>query len=165
MISEKRQAPGHRLRHILAQHILKTPGLPVDIYGRGCRFYRPLIAGDRRLKGEFQGKEPFLAYRFHIAVENYSFSDYFSEKVIDPLLCESTPLYWGCKNIDKYFPNSVHVFTGPDDGLALLKAVVEDPARFIQPIDVGAIARKINLLENVHDLFDGGRIAQENAEV
>ena len=162
MISEKRRAPGHQLRHALAQHVLKTPGLPVDIYGRGCRFYGNLASTDRRLKGEFQGKEPFLNYRFHIAVENFSFSDYFSEKVIDPLLCGTTPLYWGCRNIEKYFPNALHVFTNFEEGRQLLEAVVRNPAEFIQPIDPEEVAHKINLLENVHDLFAG---SEENPAV
>ena len=46
----------------------------------------------------------FLDYKYAIAIENGKTPHYFSEKIIDPILCWTTPIYWGCSNISKYFP-------------------------------------------------------------
>uniref|UniRef100_A0A7S2DJ44 Fucosyltransferase n=1 Tax=Octactis speculum TaxID=3111310 RepID=A0A7S2DJ44_9STRA len=40
---------------------------------------------------------------FHIAIENVSQKDYFTEKLIDCLLTRTVPVYWGCPNICDYF--------------------------------------------------------------
>jgi hypothetical protein len=100
MISNKISAPGHRYRHQLVQEILKTD-LPIDIYGRGCQYYRTIT--DSRFKGEFTEIEPYLDYEYHIAIENFKTPHYFSEKIINPLVCHTTPIYWGCSAIEEYF--------------------------------------------------------------
>jgi hypothetical protein len=104
MVSEKKHAPGHQYRHRLVYEILKTD-LPIDIYGRGCMYYKDV--NDRRLKGVFTGTEPYIDYRYHIAIENFQTPHYFSEKISDPLLHKCTPVYLGCKNIDSYFKGYV----------------------------------------------------------
>ena len=43
--------------------------LPIDIYGRGCVYYK---TNDPRFKGQFEETEPYLDYKFHIAIENFS---------------------------------------------------------------------------------------------
>jgi hypothetical protein len=37
-------------------------------------------------------------------LENSSFFHYWTEKLADPFLCWTFPLYWGCPNIEEYFP-------------------------------------------------------------
>jgi hypothetical protein len=49
-------------------------------------------------------------YRFTISVENFKGSeDYISEKIFDPLIAGSVPVYLGDKNIDKVIPDGVFV--------------------------------------------------------
>jgi hypothetical protein len=110
MISQKGFAPGHLYRHQLVQEILKTD-LPIDIYGRGCKYYKQHLI-DSRFKGEFTDKEPYLEYEYHIAIENFQNPHYFSEKIINPLLCGTTPVYLGCTNIHSYFGDSLIDLTG-----------------------------------------------------
>ena len=54
-------------------------------------------------------EDAFLRYKYAIAIENGQTPHYFSEKIIDPILCWTTPIYWGCSNISKYFPKGSFV--------------------------------------------------------
>jgi hypothetical protein len=48
-------------------------------------------------------KEPLFDSMFHIAIENTSIKNYFSEKIIDCFQTKTVPIYYGCKNIEEYF--------------------------------------------------------------
>ena len=87
--SARRHLEGHRLRHQMAQ-ALRDASIAVDIMGRG---YQPF---DRKADG-------LAPYRYSVVIENVREPDYFSEKLIDALLCETVPMYWGCPNIGEYF--------------------------------------------------------------
>jgi len=83
--SGKRDHEGHQLRHRLVQHVQQAQ-LDVDILGRG---YAPF---DRKSEG-------LAPYRFSVVIENVREPNYFSEKLVDAILCETVPIYWGCPNI------------------------------------------------------------------
>lgn len=87
--SSKTSLEGHKLRHqIVAQ--IQALGLPVEVMGRG---YRP-----------FEEKAEGLAsYCYSVVIENCREPSYFSEKLIDALLCETVPIYWGAPDIAEYF--------------------------------------------------------------
>jgi hypothetical protein len=40
---------------------------------------------------------------FHIAIENVSIANWFSEKLIDCFQTKTVPIYYGCTNIGEYF--------------------------------------------------------------
>ncbi len=87
--SGKKSLPGHRLRHRLADWIFRNNG-DVDVVGRG---YKP-----------FEHKHDALAaYRYSVVVENVQEPSYFSEKLIDCLLCKTVPIYWGAPDIGGVF--------------------------------------------------------------
>lgn len=76
----------------------------IDVYGRG------LDAKD--FNGHYKGyttgndkTELLKPYKFCLAVENSSEPGYFSEKVVDPLLMFTVPIYSGCPNIVDWLPN------------------------------------------------------------
>ncbi len=88
--SAKRDSEGHKLRHAVADWAREN-GQPVDILGRG---YIP-----------FEAKSEGLApYRYSIVIENVRERNYFSEKLIDSILCETVPIYWGCPNLRDFMP-------------------------------------------------------------
>ena len=149
MVSQKTQAPGHKYRHELVSHILQT-NLPIDILGRGCRYYPP----DNRIKGEFQYLEPYLSYQFHIAIENFQLNHYYSEKIMDPLFCGTTPVYFGCKNIDNYFPGMVISLTGNiENDLTLLRNILSNPDKYRKTIDLREIKNTTSLVRNIPFIF------------
>ena len=152
MISQKAQQPGHIYRHELANAILRTD-LPIDIYGRGCIFdiYKH---GDSRIKGTFEKYELYEDYEFHICIENVQSNHYFSEKIINSLLTNTTPVYLGCKNIDNYFPENVVHLTGQvDNDLKLLTDICVNPSKYKKAIDVVEIEKKVSLLHNLDCVY------------
>jgi hypothetical protein len=46
-------------------------------------------------------------YRYSIAVENGSHPRYFTEKIVDVILADSIPIYWGAPDICDYFPQDL----------------------------------------------------------
>lgn len=151
MVSEKADQPGHKYRHELINKILETD-MPIDIYGRGCGFYNYL--GDERVKGKFVELEPYETYDFHICIENCESNHYFSEKITNTLLCGTTPIYMGGRNINSYFPDSVIVLSGNlSEDIRLLKDITTNPERYKKKIDVDYVKDKVSLLKNVENLF------------
>lgn len=151
IFSHKQNAPGHKYRHDLVKAILKT-NLPIDIYGNGCNLYKNVK--DSRLKGEFKDYEPYLSYSFHIAIENFQTNHYFSEKIINSLLCSTVPIYLGSRKINDYFPNSIVSMSGVlSEDFALLRAIFQNPSFYKKPIDVSYVKKTTNLLLHVSDFF------------
>jgi hypothetical protein len=151
MVSEKNKQQGHKYRHELINKILETD-LPIDIYGRGCMYYSYL--GDSRIKGEFKEMEPYENYEFHICIENFQSNHYFSEKITNALLCGTTPIYQGCRNIEGYFPENVIVLSGDlDKDILLLKKIIENPENYKKNIDIEVIKNRVYLLRNLDTLF------------
>ena len=73
--------------------------------------YKRVDAGGAFLNnmgGRVGDKRSFLKeYKFTIAIENSSLPGYSTEKILDPLLAQSLPIYWGDPNISSdYNPNS-----------------------------------------------------------
>ncbi|RKF17201.1 hypothetical protein D6850_00595 [Roseovarius spongiae] len=86
--STKRSQEGHRLRHAVAGWA-GAEGRDVDLLGWGYR--------------KFGAKAEGLApYRYSVVIENVRERNYFTEKIIDAVLCETVPIYWGCPNIGDF---------------------------------------------------------------
>ena len=159
MVSQRKYAPGHKYRHDLVNEILLR-NLPIDIYGRGCRFYKGTnsrLKGefDSRLKGEFDNPLViFEKYEFTISVENFISKHYFSEKVIEPLLCNTTPIYLGCSNIDVYFPNqTIRLYGELQNDIRLITDILQNPEKYRKTIDIPLVKSKVNLLNNLNNLY------------
>ncbi len=90
--SAKRSLEGHALRHDIADWA-KTEGIAMDVMGGG---YQPF-------KAKSDGLVP---YRYSVVIENVRERHYFTEKLIDAILCKTVPIYWGCPNIGDYFDTS-----------------------------------------------------------
>jgi hypothetical protein len=87
--SSKNLTDGHRLRH----EIITKYGhdFDIDVYGTG---YSPFS----------NRSDPYLDYEYTIVIENVKYQQhYFTEKLIDPLLLECIPIYWGTSDIGKCF--------------------------------------------------------------
>lgn len=48
-------------------------------------------------------KEPLFDSMFHVAIENTSIRNYFSEKLLDCFQSCTVPIYYGCRNIGDFF--------------------------------------------------------------
>ncbi len=88
--SNKTYTKGHRNRIECAMKIKRYFGSYVDLFGRGFK--------------DFDDKWDIVSpYRFHISIENSVEKNYFSEKIVDPILAYTLPLYYGCPNISNFF--------------------------------------------------------------
>ncbi|MDA9008508.1 glycosyltransferase family 10, partial [Alphaproteobacteria bacterium] len=83
----------HRLRFKFAQTLKDKLGDKADLYGRG---YAPF--GDKL--------DVLSPYKYHIALENFSTPHYWTEKILDAFLSDCHPFYFGCPNIEDYFPKT-----------------------------------------------------------
>ncbi|PTX56801.1 glycosyl transferase family 10 (putative fucosyltransferase) [Litoreibacter ponti] len=111
--SARNDLEGHKLRHSVVERIRAT-GLDVDILGRG---YAP-----------FELKEDGLApYRYSVVIENSREPSYFTEKLIDALICETVPIYWGAPDIAEYFDaTGLMICSDADDIIAALARISPD---------------------------------------
>lgn len=101
--SSKRSQEGHVLRHAIADWIT-AQGLEIDLMGGG---YAP-----------FAEKADGLApYRYSLVIENVAERNYFTEKLVDAILCNTVPIYWGCPNISDFFDTSGMVICADEDDL------------------------------------------------
>ena len=80
--------PGHKLRVSICKKLYQRQ-CGADIFGRDIP-WGPFIP-DRR--------DAIAPYLFTIAIENCRKENYFTEKLIDPLVTRTVPIYWGCPNI------------------------------------------------------------------
>ena len=151
IVSEKKFAPGHIYRHKLVEKIIEK-NLPIDIYGRGSLYYKK--DGDN-VKGEFISNEPYKEYLFSICIENFRNNHYFSEKIMSPLMYNCLPIYLGCKNIVDYFKkDSLFFLTGDlEKDIKNIEFILENPDNFYQRTRTEDIVKKINLIENIDNLF------------
>ncbi|WP_306151925.1 hypothetical protein [Roseovarius sp. MMSF_3281] len=111
--SAKRSLEGHALRHEIADWA-NSQGIALDVMGGG---YRPF-------KDKADGLAP---YRYSVVIENVRERHYFTEKLVDAILCKTVPIYWGCPNIGDYFDTSGMVICdSAEDVRAALCAMSED---------------------------------------
>ena len=48
-------------------------------------------------------------YRFHLVIENHSCPHHWTEKLADAFLGYSVPIYFGCTNLNEYFPEQSYI--------------------------------------------------------
>ena len=141
---------GYKYRLDILTYILNS-NLPIDIYGRICK---SINKEDERIKGEFKDYEPYENYQFHICIENFRTNAYVSEKVINPLLTNTTPIYLGCRNIDKYFGDNVIQMSGDlQKDMMLINDIVINPEKYQKNIDLEFIKSKTSLIQNIKEIF------------
>lgn len=94
--------PGHQLKFELYNR-RKEIKIPFYIYGSSWNPIRlpgllPMAAWDNR-----KDKVRVMDCMFHICIDSYKRKDHYSEKLIDPLITKTIPIYWGCTNLGDYF--------------------------------------------------------------
>ncbi len=135
ILSNKKYLPGHSYRHELVKKILRS-NLPIHIWGCGTNEY----IYDERVKGRFdEAQLPYEEYKYTIAIENTESYDYISEKYTNAILYNCIPLYYGARNIEKYF--------GKEWGYRL----------------TGNIENDFKLIENICNNYDSNKINLKNA--
>lgn len=111
--SNKRDLAGHKLRHEIVD-LIREHSLDVDIMGRG---YKPF---DNKADG-------LLPYRYSVVIENVQETGYYTEKLIDTLLCRTVPIYWGSPDVSERFdPRGIIICNTADEIRAALEQMSHD---------------------------------------
>nr|WP_315145698.1 glycosyltransferase family 10 [uncultured Flavobacterium sp.] len=98
--SNQRSSAGHNRRMDFLDQIKELPF--VALYGRGIQ-----SIDDKW--------EVLKNSKYGIAYENFQNDYYWTEKIIDCYLSYTMPLYFGCNNIENYFPNNSFIQIDPRD--------------------------------------------------
>lgn len=149
IVSNKMKAPGNAYRHKLAAFILIN-NLPIDIWGNGTEMHSKRFPNHKNIKGPFRDNEPYESYTLSICIENYRHPHYFSEKITNCLVYNTTPIYLGCIEIDTYFPGQVVHLTGDiKHDTELLVNISKNPSIYIREIKHYENDNVLNLLKNL----------------
>src|SRR3989338_887436 len=81
---------GHKIRYNFCKKLKNHFKDKLDWYG----------AGVNPIENKWDGIAP---YKYHITLENSSSPNYWTEKLMDPLMVLTYPIYYGAVNIDEYF--------------------------------------------------------------
>ena len=157
MVSNKTYTPGHRYRHMIVRHILKYKW-PIDIWGNGADIYKREFPDNKYIKSGFKTMEEMCKdYMFTIAIENTSHDHYFTEKIINPFINNTIPLYWGCKKIEEYFPKHTIPITGNiTRDIVIINSVLRNPNKYIAEYKINQemVLNKVNLVKNIERIFE-----------
>lgn len=109
----------YRFRREIAELALRRGD--VECFGKGIR----------PVAGKYEAIAPF---RFSIAMENAASDYYFSEKLIDCLLLETVPIYYGCPGIgDMFDERGMLCFRTADELVAILDSLTPERYRSMLP--------------------------------
>ena len=88
-------------------------------------------------------------------------NNYFSEKIVNPLLSNIIPIYYGCKKIDNYFDNIIKLTGNIEQDINLLKKIFEKQHMYINTYNSDKILDKCNMFYNLHTFFDDIKLKDE----
>jgi hypothetical protein len=162
--SDKAFTVEHRARLAFVARLKEALGDQVDVFGRGIV--------------DFADKRDVLdAYRYHIAIENCSIPDFFTEKLADPYLTLTFPIYHGCPNVTDYFPDSslrqIDIYK-PDEAIAIIKDIIGSDLAEKNRADLLEARRRIMHEHNLFGLLaqvardlvaEGSRAAKDRSNV
>jgi hypothetical protein len=110
IISNRYIDPGHKYRidlvRLLDDMSEDERGYPLHIYGK-CKDLK-----FRNYHGELpeHNKDAGLNdYMYHLNVENHYIENYITEKLWDPIFCQTLCFYFGCPNVNRYVPEKAYI--------------------------------------------------------
>lgn len=158
---------GSQLRQLLCIQLMKYKY--IDCPGRVLHNFDTTELKDRGADDWEKSKIDFIKnYKFTIAVENSNTDGYMTEKLLDPLLAGSVPIYWGSNGNTTPFPKDcmicVNDFDSFEELISRIKEVDENDEEYLRlcrnnPIRRGSIPsyeeKLLNFFEKVLDKVRG----------
>jgi len=91
-------------------------------------------------------------YSYSLCFENSSYDNYFTEKITDCMLSWSIPIYFGCPNIDKYFPSESYYIVDIND-LDNIDKVIDIINKPITEKNIQALSKARDLILNNYNIW------------
>ncbi|MFC1960137.1 glycosyltransferase family 10 domain-containing protein [Chloroflexota bacterium] len=134
--SNKSIFTGHKTRMRFLDDI--TGQLDFDLFGRG---FQPVA----------HKWDVYAPSKYALAIENGSFSHYWTEKIADCFLAYTMPIYYGAKNIGEFFPEGSYIpidINRPAEAIEIINQAIADDL-YTKNFDKLLEARRI-YLEKYH---------------
>ena len=132
--SSKNYDEGHILRNNLIKY-LEEKEINIHVYGRKNYHHFKSYNGPLLDDNKFNGFSP---YKYCFSVENNSEYNYATEKLWEPILCESLCFYYGCPNVTDYIDSNAFVLLDIYDfekSYQIIKQAIEEDL-WSQRIDI-----------------------------
>ena len=155
IITDDTKKPGQKLRIKLTCAINKEIDC-LDIYGRGSEKIFPKSRGFVENKGD-----ALFPYKRTICCENTATDGYFSEKFIDSILAWCKPFYWGCTNLDMFFPKEAYTKIDILDHKKSIRIIKEELEK---PVNIEAIAEARELILDKYNIWPSVERAIDNIQ-
>jgi hypothetical protein len=142
--SNKTMTPAQQMRIPFARALKAHFGDRLAFFGRGFQHI-----DDKA--------EALVPYRYHVVLENSDDRDYWSEKIADPFLAETFPFYWGCRNLEDYFPRESFErvdLTDPKAAIATIETAIASDRAARARAAIGEAKRRVLTEHNVFALLD-----------
>lgn len=138
--STKKFTKGHTDRIEFVERLKKHFGNALDVFGNGIN--------------TIEDKWDAIAhYKYHIAIENSSYDHYFTEKIMDTYLSLSYPIYFGCPNLEEYFPEKsfsrINIYDF-DQSIRMIENIIDEN---LYERDLSYLEQSKDLVLNKYNLF------------
>lgn len=108
--------PGHRRRSEFLAFVRKDGSVDIDYFGRAIRF----------IEDKWDGLAP---YKYSVVIQNSSSPDYWTDVVADSFLSWTVPIYYGCTNLEDYFPADAFIridIDQPEHSLKTMQSLAKE---------------------------------------
>lgn len=155
ILSKKTFTEGHAVRMHFVEKLKESFGDDLDVFGVGMR----------EISDKWDG---ISTYQYHLALENSSIPDYWTEKISDAYLAGAYPFYYGCENIGQYFPSdsfTVIDIKNVEYSIETVKKTIEQ-RKYIKSLDNLRVAKELilnryNLFAVIRDYCTNNKITSE----
>ena len=140
IVGNVKDLPGHIRRWRFLEALQQDQSIDIDLFGKAVRFIE-------------HKNEGLLPYRYALAVENTYTRDYWTEKIADCLLTWTVPIYYGCPNLESYFPPKAFIRIDIDKPYQALAHIREVLANDDWRARLPAVAKARDLILHKYQLF------------
>lgn len=154
VVNNNRGTDGNRYSHLLVQRIIGYK-LDIDIYGLDGNLYKDAYGNiDARIKsGVRHPSIPYSDYSFSIVLEDYSHPNYYTSRLIDPIIYGCTPINFGCSNASEHMNGStvIQLTCDINHDMKIIQDILKAPAKYYSKPN--SIVETQNFIKNACSIF------------
>jgi hypothetical protein len=123
-------------KHKLISSVCSTKAMRHTMHAQRLAFTRRLMTDISELEvfgygmADLANKADAIdPYRYHLVIENHSCPHHWTEKLADAFLGYALPIYFGCTNLDDYFPKDSYIWIdiqNYDESLERIRCLVSN---------------------------------------